>query len=252
MVLSFDCDTDEDIPAAREVHAWLHERGARGVFAVPGAQLTRGVETFRKMANEGAEFINHGALPHTEWRDGRYWSITFYDQMTQAAVAQDIQEAHKILADAIGVKPAGFRAPHFGHFQNPAQLALIYETIRGLGYRYASTTTPLHLQRLGPVGQIDGIWELPVSGRYRNPLGLFDSWGSIESEFSPKITQQYQRLFEQNVDDLLQAQVVGVINHYVDPAHVTDRGFFYASLDHAISEGIRVVTYTELLDILEK
>lgn len=251
MVLSFDCDTDEDIPAAKQIHDWLKQRGYNGVFAVPGAQVMKGAETFRAMANEGAEFINHGAKPHTEWREGRYWSITFYEHMKPAEVVEDIRLGHEQVAQATGRRPEGFRAPHFGHFQKPAQLELIYKTLRQLGYGYASTTTPQFMRHYGPIGKVSGIREFPVTGQYRNPLGIFDSWGSIENPYSRRITNKYRTLFEQNIDDLTSNQVVGLFNHYVDPAHVASTSDFFESISYALDKGVKVVTYTEILDRLK-
>ena len=39
LLLSFDCDTPEDIPAAEALFNRLSDLGIQSVFAVPGAQL---------------------------------------------------------------------------------------------------------------------------------------------------------------------------------------------------------------------
>src|SRR5215212_2912524 len=80
LYLTFDCDTDEDAKAALELDPWLRARGIRAAYAVPGAQLQRAADCYRILKAAGAEFLNHGASPHTEWKGDRYVPITFYNQ----------------------------------------------------------------------------------------------------------------------------------------------------------------------------
>ena len=61
--------------------------------------------------------------------------VTFYDQMSAAEVEADIRRGHETVTKVMGEAPRGFRAPHFGSFQSPNQLALIYRVVRDLGYR---------------------------------------------------------------------------------------------------------------------
>lgn len=247
LVLSFDCDTDEDIDAAKRIHQWLTERGARGVFGVPGVQLEKGAATFRQMAVEGAEFINHGAAAHTEWRDGRYWSVNFYDQMSLEEVELDIRRGHEITAAVTGKAPLGFRAPHFGHFQQPEQLAWLYALLRELGYRYASTTVPRFLLKYGPCGDVGGLVEFPVSGRYRAPLQIFDSWGYLPSPRQPRVTERYGEEFILSVKTMLSRRINGIANYYVDPAHVVNSPGFFAALDYCRGSSLNPITYNQLL-----
>lgn len=248
LTLSFDCDTDEDIPAAERIHEWLKVRGAAGVFAVPGVQLMKGADVFRQMAAEGAEFINHGAAAHTEWRENRYWSVNFYDQLSRETVERDIRTGHEIVTRVTGTAPAGFRAPHFGHFQEPEQLAWLYGLLRELGYRYASTTLPRFLLAHGPCAPVDGLVEFPVTGTYSKPLNLFDSWGRLVSYDEPHLKPSYFDDFVGLVDRLQASKTVGLINHYVDPAHVVKGGYFFRAIQYALDRGLEFVTYGQLLD----
>ena len=125
MILSFDCDTSKDIAVAEEIDARLKSHGIKTTYAVPGVQLREGASVYRHLAEKGSQFINHGALPHTEYRDNRYWSVTFYGDMTAEEVVDDIREGHKIVEQVINRRPTGFRAPHFGLFQEPTQLSLL-------------------------------------------------------------------------------------------------------------------------------
>jgi hypothetical protein len=247
LVLSFDCDTDEDIPAAQHIHEWLGERGARGVFAVPGVQLRKGARTFQRMAKEGAEFINHGAAAHTEWRDGRYWSVTFYDRMSREDVERDIRAGHEIVAGVTGKAPSGFRAPHFGHFQMGEQLTWLYGLLRQLGYRYASTTLPRSLLRHGPCADVGGLVEFPVTGRYSTPLQIFDSWGYLRSPHTRQVTEKYGKDLISSAEAMRKENVVGIANYYVDPAHVVNSQCFFKAVEYCQSIGFGLTTYTDLL-----
>lgn len=247
LVLSFDCDTDEDIEAAERIHRWLGERNARGVFAVPGVQLRKGAATFQSMAKEGAEFINHGAAAHTEWRDGRYWSVNFYDQMSRDEVERDIRSGHEIIAEVTGKAPQGFRAPHFGHFQQPEQLAWLFALLGKLGYRYASTTVPRFSLSYGPCKNLGGLVEFPVSGRYRAPLQIFDSWGYLPNPYTPQVTQRYSDEFIASIKAMMEQDIFGVVNYYVDPAHVVNSQGFFDALDYCLSADLIVTTYSQLL-----
>src|SRR5262249_43950270 len=58
LYLTFDCDTDEDAAAALELDPWLRSRGIRPAYAVPGTQLARAADSYRRLAVSGAEFLN--------------------------------------------------------------------------------------------------------------------------------------------------------------------------------------------------
>ncbi len=123
-VLSLDCDTDEDIAVVWDLHARLLEIGVRPVYAVPGELLQRGEKTYRRIADTGAEFLNHGYREHTYFDPARgdYASCFFYDQQSPEIVREDVVQGDRALREVLGVVPRGFRTPHFGTYQRPAQL----------------------------------------------------------------------------------------------------------------------------------
>jgi hypothetical protein len=248
LILSFDCDTPEDAQAASKLDPWLRERGLKAAYAVPGKQLEDGAELYRTIAEQGAEFINHGAAPHAEWRQNRYWSITFYHQMTLEQVVADIRRGHEIVEYITGQRPLGFRAPHFGHFQAPEQLALQYRTLKELKYHFSTSTLPISGLRYGPVYEINGLYEIPLSGMYRNPTRILDSWSQIVSPQQPVVKDFYASLFKNTVSALVKRDIVGVLNYYVDPAHVADSTSFRDGLDYALQQGIQSISYGELLE----
>ncbi len=249
VALSFDCDTPEDIPAAEQLHTWLTQHGMKATYAVPGAQLQEGARTYRRLIDVGADFINHGARPHAEWRDGRYWSITFYNEMTTDEVIQDIRDGHEICLKVLGRAPIGFRAPHFGYYQSPEQREVIYSALRQLGYSYSTSTLPEYGLRCGPVVKENGIDEIPLSGSYANPDIILDSWNYIVSPNEPVLKDEYAALFIQMVDRMQSLGVTGVLNYYVDPAHVVKGQAFYRALEYLLQKNIETVHFGQLLEI---
>jgi peptidoglycan/xylan/chitin deacetylase (PgdA/CDA1 family) len=252
LVLSFDCDTVEDASAAERLVPYLSQRGIIATLFVPGEQLLQKAATYRKLANFGVPFANHGALPHAERTELRYHATTFYDKMTAEEVVRDIEEGHCIVEGTIGKPPHGFRAPHFGCYQAPDQLALIYRTARLLGYSFCTTTLPaLGLER-GPVFPMsDGLYEFPVSGSVRLPTTVFDSWNSLADYEKLILKDEYYSLFVESVDFFLRNRLPGVLNWYVDPAHVVDSPPFLRAIDYALSKKIRFVNYPELIALIE-
>lgn len=231
LLLTFDCDTDQDIAAAREIDIDLRRRGIRAGYAVPGVQLERGAETWRQIGEAGAEFLNHGSQAHAEYRDDRYWPVTFYNEMSEAEVLDDIRKGHQTVVDVFGSGPEGFRAPHFGSFQSPEQLEFLYSSLRPLGYRYCSTTIPsLGLAR-GPVVGVHDLVELPTTGSYRYPTTLLDSWTYLTDRQHYHLSDEYFELFDETVRRLTEDQLPAILTYYVDPAHVLGQRPFERALD---------------------
>ncbi len=251
LILSFDSDTSEDIPASEKIFRWLRSHDIKATFAVPGVQLREGRKVYQRLADEGAEFINHGALPHTEWREGRYWSITFYRDLPEKEVVNDIREGHKIVRDVTGKTPLGFRAPHFGLFERSRELKLIHRTAKDLGYRFTTTTTPAYSLKHGPLWRSDGVWEIPLSGSYKYPLSVFDSWSNVISPYQPVIKNEYHDMFLQTLNWFTKMGLPGILNYFVDPAHVGNSDLFYKCMNVIVDRKIPSIHYSEVLDLVE-
>ncbi len=200
LYLTFDCDTDEDAAAALELDPWLRSLGIDAAYAVPGTQLERAAASYRQLAAAGAEFLNHGHMPHAEWREDRYVPITFYEQIEPDAVVSDIRRGHATVTTVVGRPPRGFRAPHFGSFQAAHQLDLIYRTARELGYVYCSTTVPQAALDNGPVIDCGGIYEIPLFGSHYSPTAILEfmdlSRGSQEFSLGSAILRPLRRYLE--------------------------------------------------------
>jgi len=251
LILSFDCDTPEDIPAAETIHTYLHERDIKATYAVPGHILHAGKVVFRNLFNMGADFLNHGALPHAEKRDGRYWPVTFYNELSIPEVIVDIQQGHKIVTDIIGHPPRGFRAPHFGCIQRSSILKHIHNVLREMNYRYSTSTIPVFGFRYGPVWNVNGIYEFPLSGSYNNPLQILDSWGNIISPSQPVVRDEYADQFIDTIKKLKKSGASGILNYYVDPAHVVSSRSFFKALDFVLQQEIPTLYYDDAIKLRE-
>lgn len=231
LFLSFDCDTDLDAEAAVALDAELRRRGIAGSWAVPGTQLRRAPAAYREIAARDACFLNHGSRPHAEWRDDRYHPATFYERMSEAEVVADIEQGHRDVCEVLGRAPSGFRAPHFGSFQAPEQLALVHRTARRLGYAWCSTTVPDLALAEGPLVVRDGVWEIPLLGSWREPRNILDSWSRLSDRRHYALSDEFYDLFEETVQRMRAAGLAGVLSWYVDPAHVAGQRPFARALE---------------------
>jgi hypothetical protein len=249
--MTFDCDTDEDAAASLELDPWLHGLGIQVAYAVPGTQLKRAAASYRKLAAGGTEFLNHGHMPHAEWRESRYVPITFYDQLTAEAVVNDIRQGHATVTSVVGRPPRGFRAPHFGSFQKTQQLDLIYRTARELGYVYCSTTLPQMALDQGPVINLGGVYEIPLFGSRSAPTAILDSWTHLEDRVVFRLGGTYFDLFRDTVCFMLDHDLPGVLAYYVDPAHVIGQKPFRDAIEMIAKQRIPSVTAEELVALAQ-
>ena len=238
MVLSFDCDTEDDIKVAWDVHARLMDMGMRPVYAVPGALLREGEGTYRRIAETGAEFINHGGVSHTYFDKaaGRHASCFFYDQLAPERVRQDVIEGDRILRETLGIAPEGFRTPHFGTYQRPAQLRFLHGVLRELGYRFSSSTTSYWGLRKGPMFSDFGVVELPVTGVPSQPLNILDTWAYFEAPDRVFGPADYGREAAA-LADLFKKPAAGLINIYADPSHIHGNEVFFEAMRDARRRG---------------
>jgi len=249
LVLSFDCDTPDDIAVAWDVHVRLLDMGICASYAVPGALLREGAGVYRRIADTGAEFLNHGGRSHAEFDHHfqRYRSTYFYDSLSPAEIEFDIAEGDRAIMEVIGCKAQGFRTPHFGTFQSPAQLASLHAMLGRRGYRFSSSTTPYYALRYGPAFTRFGLLELPVSGRGRDPMTILDTWGCFGAPDRSFTASDYK------TDALMLADLLagrsGILNYYADPSHIADQPIFFETM-RALGAVAMPVSYRQVLERL--
>lgn len=238
LFLSFDCDTDLDFAATLEVMRFLKILGIKATYAVPGVQIEKGAESYRTVAASGAEFMNHGYLPHTAWREDRYVSTTWYHEMAEDEVEADIVKGDETIRTILGVVPNGFRAPHFGHFSEAHQLALVHRTARRLGYSYCSTTLPEFGLECGPLVDAGDLIELPTFGSTCAPTCVLDSWTYLTDRRVYALGETYAELMCETADRLVEASGPALLTWYGDPSHVAGQAPFERAMQHIADKGI--------------
>ncbi|HRJ68254.1 MAG TPA: polysaccharide deacetylase family protein [Beijerinckiaceae bacterium] len=252
LFLSFDCDTDLDFTAALEVKRFLDSLGIKATWAVPGVQIERGADTYRSIAATGAEFMNHGQLPHTAWGEDRYISITWYHEMTPEDVTADILAGDATIRRVLGVTPGGFRAPHFGHYAAPDQLALVHACARQLGYSYCSTTLPAYGLGNGPLHDADGIVELPTFGSLVAPTSVLDSWSYLTDRRVYQLGDVYAELMCATAERLVSERAAALLTWYADPSHVVGQAPFERAMQRLVSLGIPSLHGSEAAALLRR
>ncbi|MFH1737694.1 MAG: polysaccharide deacetylase family protein [bacterium] len=254
LILSFDCDTDLDAEIAEQVTEQLISSAVYPVFAVPGRNLERHPEIFRKILEWGCEFINHGYAEHAYWNSelDRYESCTFYNQLSPDEVAEDIRRGHETIVAVLGEAPCGFRAPHFGAYQERRQRWFLHNTLHDLGYRYSTSTVPAFGFVHGPVSRVtSNLVEIPVSGCFDSPLLILDSWGFFDARHDRHTPGDYREQFIKMIDFFATRQIPGLLNFYVDPSHIAGRNEFFDAIDHAVNRIYILRNYQEVIAVDE-
>lgn len=229
VVVSFDCDTDRDIEVVTSVHERCLAAGVKPMYAVPGELLRAGAAVYTAIAAAGAEFMNHGDARHTSLDPSArtYTGSHFYDRLSRDDAAEDVRKGHQAVVEVLGATPAGFRTPHFGTFQHRAALSWLHRLLASMGYRWSSSTMPLHGARHGPLPRRDGVVEIAVAGRPSAPNRVLDTWSF---RFAPgrSVTEDdyladVRSLVRWHVD----AGAPGLVNLYGDPSQVEDWPDFF-------------------------
>ena len=67
LILSFDCDTQEDINVLKDLNNKLIKMDIKPIYAIPGELLLSNRSIVKSVRDAGAEFINHGYKIHTQF-----------------------------------------------------------------------------------------------------------------------------------------------------------------------------------------
>lgn len=252
LILSFDCDTEKDIASSYEVCKKVIELGVRPVFAVPGQLLEEGRSIYRKISDVGAEFINHGYYKHAAYNEKTkvVESTLFYDQISRDLVKEDITMGDNSIQQILGIRPTGFRTPHFGTFIKPTQLNYLYSILRELNYNFSSSTTPYFGFRYGPIYHTKGMYEIPVSGSWTYPLRGLDSWGCFGA---PNRIMNGMDFYKEGVavaEYFKENNKAAILNYYVDPSHIANEPIFYKTIKKWLTVATSI-NYKDLLHVIK-
>jgi peptidoglycan-N-acetylglucosamine deacetylase len=167
-VLSFDVELRADCEALLAVVGALERERVAASFACIGAWVRQYPDAHRALATHGFELLNHTDTHpwHDELGDGLR-----FDQLDDLALAAEVAGANDALR-AIGVKPLGFRTPHFGG----QHTTRVYEVLEHESLRYSSSTFAPDTPHAGAPFRIGALWELPLLPCPRHPWLVLDSW----------------------------------------------------------------------------
>ena len=247
-ILSFDCDTEEDIAVALEVQAKLQDMGITPVYAVPGELLKKGETVYKKIFESGAEFINHGGRSHTYFDTihDRHASCFFYHEQPVEILREDIIQGHQTLQDVLGFIPKGWRTPHFGTFQNTENLNFLYSTLKELQYDFSTSTVPGMAYRYGPVYKKNGLIEIPVTGIFSEPFNIMDTWAYFAAPDRMKTPNNYLKDLQHLAEFAFRHPIL--INIYGDPSHIYDKPEFFESMKVLVQKS-QNINYSQLIEI---
>lgn len=240
LLLSFDCDNDEDIEALGRISGFLNSHGARATFAVPGEVLLAGQEQFSRLHEAGHEFIGHGYRKHSNIVEGKYISTLYYHKLNDQELREDITKGNETLRELLGSYPMGFRIPHFGHSNDDFELNRVYKVLRDCTICYSSSALPWRGLTKGPIYRsASSLYELPVSGTFDNPLAVFDTYSF---GFHPRNDKNYRDYLEdvKKSVNFYSGRAV-CLNIYCDPSQAVQMDEWFEAMEYAISKGYSVM-----------
>lgn len=217
--LSFDVDFIADVKALPTLVAILDEYSIKASFAVIGMLVEQYPVEHKLLVKAGHEIVNHtySHPNHLELTPNR-----FFDRISPEEQEEEIRRCDEVIRNALGVRPIGFRTPHFGN----QYASSVYGILRKLGYQYSSSTVAPHTRSFGyPFKEREGIWELPVSTCPQHPFTTFDTWHAFHK--SPPLLKragwhqdngEFYRLFTQLIG--LGIENGSYINLYFDPQDI--------------------------------
>ncbi|MHC9539563.1 MAG: polysaccharide deacetylase family protein [Vulcanimicrobiota bacterium] len=219
LLLSFDCDTDDDMKALPELTRLLTYFGFSASFALCG-ELARSYERqTRDLIAQGYEIVNHGYSRHcAPGRNGAWESSLSYRNLTDDSIRREILDCHRMFSTVFKAQPRGFRTPHFGTFQKTEDLERIYAVLSSLGYTYSTSTCGFAYPYA--FHQNKRLFEIPLTPCPWHDRTPFDSWHIIKAPGREHRSSDLWKLFSSMVKWLEQDVKRFVINLYFDPSHV--------------------------------
>lgn len=242
-ILSFDVETRVDCAALPGAVRSLADRGLLASFACIGAWIDAYPSEHRALIDAGHELLNHTDTHpwHEELGERRRFDLLSDDDLA----AQILRANEKI--KALGARPLGFRAPHFG-VQHTRRA---YPLLRAAGLRYSSSTMSIRMPHGGVPTQIDGIWEFPLSACPRHPRSLLDSWHCTTAPDARH--REGEDLVDLYREVLVLLERTGAFGCVYWDVRVLSAPGYMAVLDEIASAArrIRVARFADLLPLLE-
>jgi len=240
--LSFDCDYVNDIAALSPLLDMLSEYSFKASFACIGKFIEKYPEEHARIVRDGHEIINH---TYTHPNNKELNPNQKFDKFTVDQKRIEIEKCHKVCKDIFGYTPIGFRTPHFGNLHTED----VYDILKGLGYKYSSSTSAVKTPNPGLPFIKNGIIEFPLSNCPKHPFAVFDTWHSLErGNGKHKGSEEFYKLSKELID--IGINTNSYINLYFDPQDVINLKEFRLMLDYIEDkkEDIWVATYKDIFE----
>ena len=252
ILLSFDCDNFADIEALAKVGDFLDKNNIKATFAAPGEILNAGEAEFGALHKKGYDFISHGYRAHSDIVKNKYISTLYYDKLNDYELKKDIAKGNNIFRKVFGIKPKGFRIPHFGHSNTKKELRRVYKILEKEEVLYSSSTLPLRSILKGPLYKTDyNTIELPITGRYDKPLDILDTYSYGFSPKSQKYNfKQYLIDFEKLIDGYCGQKII--LNIYCDRSQAAQMEEWFKAISYAKEKGFDFMTLGDFYEKFKK
>ena len=125
----------------------------------------------------------------------------------------------------------------------------LHGILKELNYSFSTSTVPYFGFRYGLAFKSFGLFEIPVSGMWSEPLRILDSYSFYYVKFNNYSEDDYVREARQIVQMFSGSDACGLLNYYADPNHVHDKESFYKTIAEFAKVG-QSINYEILLDKL--
>ncbi|SDK53372.1 Polysaccharide deacetylase [Maridesulfovibrio ferrireducens] len=237
--LTFDFDFEKDIDAFPYLLDTLKKHDIQAGFAVIGKFVEKYPDIHKRAVDDGHEIINHSYThpdnPH--WAPDRY-----FNKLTYAEQKDEIEKAHEIYHNILGIDPIGFRTPHYGNLHTES----VYPILAELGYKYSSSTAACGYKGFGaPSIHSHGITEIPTGCSLNFPLAIFDSWNMLRKD-NPFLGDDDLFVDEFKKTIKVVSEHCLFLTHYFDPYDIVENNKLERIISCLKKTGIETIRYCDL------
>ncbi|HLD62482.1 MAG TPA: polysaccharide deacetylase family protein [Candidatus Norongarragalinales archaeon] len=235
--ITFDVEYARDAKALKRTAELLDSYSVKGSFACIGKLVEQFPREHALIADEGHEIMNHTySHPNHDVLN----PAEFFNRLPREKQEWEIAEFEKTSRKILGVKPVGFRAPHFGDLNSQSA----YEILEKRGYAYSSSTVltktkakglPFNPSRKNFLKPGFGknafeLAELPVMTCPKHYYSVFDSFHCFRTSPPAHAREgEFHGLFSKTLEMALAHGFPAV--YYFDPSDVAGKKDFEKSLE---------------------
>ena len=221
VTISFDYDYVSDVMCLRELAELFDSFELKASHAVVGKYVEKFSRDHQSVVDAGHEIINH-SYSHP---NGPLNPHEYFNKLGRGRMKEEIGLCEEACREVLGVKPKGFRTPHFGNLNSQQ----VYGILEERGYSYSSSTNLTTTQSRGVPYKPNrddfhstapphyDLLELPVFSCPYHYYSVFDSWHCFESGAHAK-PGEFHAAFKKGLR--LCEKHGSYFNVYFDPHHV--------------------------------